>query len=128
MKSTKSLCELSEAENILNKQQENGSWKYPNSKEEIRTQDNYNQLETYRQLGFLIEKYGINKQHQVIQKAAEFLFSLQTNEGDFRGIYGNQYSSNYTAGIMELLIKTGNKTVNNLKDLPLSDLSNLSLL
>ena len=92
---------------VIDKQQVDGSWKYPSSKKDIRTQENYNQLETYRQLGFLIEKYGFNRQHQAIQKAAEFLFSFQTEEGDFRGIYGNQYSPNYTAGIMELLIKAG---------------------
>ncbi len=39
--------------------------------------------------------------------AAEFLFSRQTDEGDFRGIYGRQYTPNYTAGILELLVKAG---------------------
>ncbi|MFX0106449.1 MAG: hypothetical protein ACFE75_13315 [Candidatus Hodarchaeota archaeon] len=92
---------------IINKQQDDGSWKYPSSKKDIRTQENYDQLETYRQLGFLIEKYNFDNQHQAIQKAAEFLFSFQTEEGDFRGIYGNQYSPNYSAAIMELLIKAG---------------------
>jgi hypothetical protein len=28
-------------------------------------------------------------------------------EGDFRGIYGNQYTTNYSAAIMELLMKAG---------------------
>ena len=40
-------------------------------------------------------------------RAAEFLFAHQTRVGDFRGIYGRQYSPNYTAGMMELLIKAG---------------------
>ena len=101
------LWELPEVQKILKKQHNNGSWKYPSSKKDLRTQENYNQLETYRKLGFLIEKYGFNYQHQAIQKAVEFLFSFQTEEGDFRGIYGNQYSPNYTAGIIELLIKAG---------------------
>ena len=101
------LWELPSVLRIINKQQEDGSWKYPINKKDLRTQENYNQIETYRQLGFLIEKYGFNIQHQAIQKAAEFLFSFQTEEGDFRGIYGSQYSPNYTAGIMELLIKAG---------------------
>ncbi len=107
VKSAESLWELPKAERILKKQQENGSWKYPSSKKDLRSQENYDQLETYRQLGFLIEKYGFNNQHQAIQKAAEFLFSFQTEESDFRGIYGNQYSPNYSAAIMELLIKAG---------------------
>ncbi|MFX0036953.1 MAG: hypothetical protein ACFE9I_15085, partial [Candidatus Hermodarchaeota archaeon] len=63
---------------IINKQHEDGSWQYPMSKNDLRTQENYNQIETYRQLGFLIEKNGLNNQHQAIQKAAEFLFSFQT--------------------------------------------------
>ena len=42
-----------------------------------------------------------------LEKAAEFLFQRQTTEGDFRGIYGTQYSPNYSAAIMELLIKSG---------------------
>ena len=107
VESVEILWGLPEAEEILKKQQEDGSWKYPSSKKDIRLQENYNQLETYRQLGFLIEKHGFNTQHQAIQKAVEFLFSFQNEEGDFRGIYGNQYSPNYTAGIMELLIKAG---------------------
>ncbi|MFQ6096030.1 MAG: hypothetical protein ACE5NN_07790, partial [Candidatus Bathyarchaeia archaeon] len=40
-------------------------------------------------------------------KAADFLFTCQTEEGDFRGLYQNQYTPNYTAAIMELLIKAG---------------------
>ncbi|MFX1572811.1 MAG: hypothetical protein ACFFB0_08680 [Promethearchaeota archaeon] len=95
---------------ILNKQQENGSWKYLGGKKDLRTQEYYNQIETYRQIGILIEKYGFKKPNPAIKKAAEFLFSFQTEEGDFRGIYSNQYSPNYSAAIMELLIKAGYST------------------
>lgn len=41
------------------------------------------------ELGELIEKYGFNRNHHQIQDAAEYFFSCQTSEGDFRGIYGN---------------------------------------
>lgn len=101
------LWAVPDVEKIFKKQQEDGSWKYPSSKNDIRTQENYNQIETFRQLGELIEKYGLNKKHHTIKKAAEFLFSFQTEDGDIRGIYGNQYSPNYTAAIMEILIKAG---------------------
>ncbi len=81
---------------------------YPGGKENIRSQENYNLLETYRNLGILIEEFGFNKKHPAIQETANYLFTFQTREGDdFRGIYGNQYSPNYTAGITELLIKAG---------------------
>lgn len=101
------LWELPEVERIINKQQDDGSWKYPAGNKNIRSQENYNQVETYRILGELVEKYGLNKEHESIQKTAEFLFQFQTDEGDFRGIYNNQYSPTYTPAIMELLIKAG---------------------
>ncbi|MFW9778194.1 MAG: hypothetical protein ACFFE8_05005 [Candidatus Heimdallarchaeota archaeon] len=96
-----------EVERIFRRQHESGFWKYPAGNLVVRTQENYNQLETYRQLGFLVEKYMLNKKHTSIQKACDFLLSFQTTEGDIRGIYGNQYTPNYTAGILELLIKAG---------------------
>ncbi|KYC48598.1 MAG: Prenyltransferase and squalene oxidase repeat protein [Candidatus Methanofastidiosum methylothiophilum] len=102
-----SLWESPKVKSILDKQQENGSWKYSGGKEEIRSQMNYNQLETYRIMRVLIEKYGLNNTNNAISKACEFLFSFQTEEGDFRGIYGNEYTPNYSAGIMEMLIKAG---------------------
>jgi hypothetical protein len=105
--SLQDLWQLTEPQNILRKQNKNGSWEYPGAKEHIRTKENYNQLETYRNLGVLIEKFRFTNKHSAIQNAAEYLFTFQTEEGDFRGIYGNQYTPNYTAGIAELLIKAG---------------------
>ncbi len=108
MASIETLWELPEVKRILRKQQVDGSWKYPGGgKEHLRSQEDYNQLETYRILGELVEKYGLNTRHPVIRMAAEFLFRRQTDEGDFRGIYSNQYTPNYSAAIMELLIKAG---------------------
>lgn len=72
-----------------------------------RSGENYDQLETYRGLGQLIEKFGMTSDLSAVRRAGEYLFLFQTDEGDFRGIYGTQYSPNYTAGIMELLIKAG---------------------
>jgi hypothetical protein len=105
--SVKVLWDLSVPKSLFNRQQEDGSWKYPGGNKKIRSPENYNQLETFRQLGELVEKYGFNKNHSSIEKAAEFLFSCQTDEGDFRGIYGNQYATTYSSAIMELLIKAG---------------------
>jgi hypothetical protein len=101
------LWQLSIPRAILKKQKSNGSWIYPGAKDNIRTQENYNQFETYRRLGILVEEFGFDKRHPAIQKAVEYLFTFQTREGDFRGIYGSQYSPNYSAGITELLIKAG---------------------
>jgi hypothetical protein len=101
------LWRLSEVEKILRRQQDDGSWKYPGGDERIRSVTNYNQLQTYRILRVLVEKYGLNKNHPAIVNAGDFLFSCQTREGDFRGIYANQFTPNYSAGIMEQLIKAG---------------------
>jgi hypothetical protein len=101
------LWKLPIAVKTVERQQSDGSWKYHGGKPDIRSQQNYNQLETYRILGELVEKYGFNNKHAVIRKAADFLLKFQTSKGDFRGIYGNQYSPNYTAAITELLIKAG---------------------
>jgi len=107
VESAKTLWNLQEFTKIVSKQQEDGSWKYHGGKVDIRSQENYDQLETYRVLGILVEKYGLNKENVAVQGAADFLFRFQTREGDFRGIYGNQYTPNYSAAIMELLIKAG---------------------
>jgi hypothetical protein len=102
-----SLWDLPPVQKILKKQQEDGSWKYPKKKTDEIEISGYKQLETFRQLGILVEKYLLNKKHPSVQRAADFLFSCQTEEGDFRGIYRDQYSPNYTAAYLEILIKAG---------------------
>jgi hypothetical protein len=105
--SMKTLWDLPEAKKIVSKQQPDGSWKYPGGNKNIRSSENYNQIETFRNLGYLVEMYGFNNSNPEIVKAADFLFSFQTDAGDIRGILGTQYTPYYTAGILELLIKAG---------------------
>jgi hypothetical protein len=108
MGSTESLWQLPQVTKLLRRQQPDGSWKYPGGgKAHLRATEDYNQIETYRVLGELAEKYGVDKRHPAMEKTANYLFSCQTEEGDFRGIYGTQYNPNYSAAIMELLIKAG---------------------
>ncbi len=110
VESISELWDNKDALTILKKQQEDGSWKYPSKiRRDLRSREDYDQFETYKTLGLLVEKYGFNRDHHQIQKAAEYLFSCQTSEGDFRGIYGNQYAPTYSPAIMELLIKSGYK-------------------
>ena len=101
------LWTLPRVKRILRKQQSNGSWIYPNKKAILRSPTNYNQYQTYKTLAELVEFYGLNRKHEAIRKAAQYLFSFQTKEGEFRGMYGNQYSPNYSASITEFLIKAG---------------------
>jgi hypothetical protein len=102
-----SLWKLPEAQKILARQQPDGSWRYPGGKPRLRSQENYDQLETFRQAGTLVEKFGFTRKHPAMERAADFLFSFQTAEGDFRGIYANQYATTYVGAIMEVLIKAG---------------------
>ena len=76
---------------ILKRQQENGSWRYPGASRKKFTYANYDLLETYRNLRLLVEMYGMHRGHPALQGAAEYVFSCQTSEGDIRGIIGNQY-------------------------------------
>jgi hypothetical protein len=102
------LWELPAARQLLRRQLPGGAWPYPGGgKPEHRASEDYNQIETFRILAILVEKYGFDRRHPAIQAAAEYLFSKQTAEGDFRGIYGNQYATTYSPAIMELLIKCG---------------------
>ena len=87
---------LPEVEIIINKQQNNGSWKYPNGNLKICSLENYDQIESFRNLGYLIEMYGINRSNLAITIATNFLFGLQTDEGDIHGILVNQYTPYYT--------------------------------
>lgn len=106
--SLQDLWQLPEPQKTLRKQESNGCWEYP-AKQGKAAQKNFNQYETYKNLGMLVERFGFDKRHPAIQKTADYFFSVQSDEGDFRGIYDKQYSPNYTAGIAELLIKAGYK-------------------
>jgi hypothetical protein len=102
------LWEMSAARQLLRRQLPDGPWPYPGGgKPEHRASEDYDQIETYRILAILVEKYGLDRRHPAIQAAAEYLFTKQTAEGDFRGIYGDQYATTYSPAIMELLIKAG---------------------
>ena len=104
---TTDLWDLPEAKYFVKKQLEDGSWKYPGKIYESVPDQNYALLETFRNLRMLVEVYGFTSEHPTLQKAAEYVFSCQTEEGDIRGILGNQYMPYYHGAILELLIKAG---------------------
>jgi hypothetical protein len=99
------LWQLPEAQKILRKQQEDGSWPHPG---EIKHPDvNYPLVETWRQFRVLVQQYGFTRENPQAQRAAEFLFRCQTGAGDFRGFLANQYATYYTGAILSLLIQAG---------------------
>ncbi|MEO0759641.1 MAG: prenyltransferase/squalene oxidase repeat-containing protein [Cyanobacteria bacterium J06648_16] len=93
------------AQSILTKQRSDGSWRYTAKRAWPKL--DYDQYETVKQLAALIEKHGFRNTHDSIYVIAEYYFGYQSSAGDIRGIYGNQYSPNYTAMILELLMKAG---------------------
>lgn len=101
------LWDLPEARRIVRRQSSEGSWRYPGGGNAQRSAEDYDQLETFRQLAILVEKFGATTEHPAVERAGEFLLSFQTDEGDLRGIYGNQYATTYVGAITEILIKAG---------------------
>lgn len=90
---------------IVRRQEPAGSWKYPGR--HPRSQTDYDLLETYRQLGFLVEMFGFSREHPALAAAGEYVLAHQSADGDIKGIYGHQFSPNYTAALVELLVKAG---------------------
>jgi hypothetical protein len=105
--SKEKIWDLREPLRLKNKQQDDGCWKYPSKSFDPETHQNYDLLETFRNLDTLIEMYAFDHDHPVITRAAEHILSCQTEEGDIRGILGNQYMPYYHGAILELLIKAG---------------------
>ena len=99
------LWDLPVPRRILRHQAADGSWAYPGKRPRDRM--DYDLLETYRQLGFLVEMFGLTRRHPAIAAAAGYVLSHQSEPGDLRGIYGNQVSPNYTAALIGLLCKAG---------------------
>jgi prenyltransferase beta subunit len=102
-----SIWQLSDVQKILKKQQPDGSWKYPGKKTVVYPKHHHSLLETWKQFRLLVERYELTKDHPAATKAAEFIFSCQTEDGDIRGLLGNQYATYYTGAIMAVLIKAG---------------------
>lgn len=100
------VWDLPEVQKILIKQLDDGSWPVKGKKNK-NSGVKYPLIETWKHLRFLIQQYEMNNTHPAIKKAAEFIFSCQTDEGDIRGILANQYAPYYTGAIMYLLIKAG---------------------
>ena len=74
-----SLAELPGVRRAVARQQPDGRWKYPGGNPYIRSQAAYDQLETYRQLGVLVCKFGLDRHHPAVAAAAGFLSSCETD-------------------------------------------------
>jgi len=102
-----SIWNMKEPQNILKKQQANGSWRSYSKNSEKYPLVNYELIETWKQYRYLIEMYQFDKSIEAVEKASEYIFSCQSVEGDIRGILANQYAMYYTGAILYLLIRAG---------------------
>jgi hypothetical protein len=100
------LWQLPETQKILRKQQSDGSFALPAGKNK-HPAINYRLIETWKQFRYLVEVFGFTREHPQAEKASEFLFSCQTEAGDFRGFLADQYVTYYTGAILSLLIQAG---------------------
>jgi len=101
------LWELPRVRQAQRTQNADGSWSYHGGSAAIRPREDYGQLATYQQLLVLVSQYRLDRRHPVLERAAESVLSFQKPEGDIRGIYGQQFTPNYTADLLRLLIEAG---------------------
>ena len=101
------LWELPKPARILRKQQPDGSWRYPGSNRGGFPEINYDLLQTWKNLGRLVEMFGLDRTNPAVNAAAEYIFSCQTEEGDIRGVLGTQYMPYYHSIMAEVLIRAG---------------------
>lgn len=101
------VWQLPEVQKIFQKQQSDGTWKHTGKETVIFPKYHYQLVQTWKVYRLLVEHYEVAKEHEGSRRAAEFLFSCQTDEGDFRGMLANQYATYYTGAILATLIKAG---------------------
>ena len=101
------MWQLPEVQKILRNQQPDGSWRYTGKKTMSYPKHHYPLLQTWKTFRVLVKQYEFTKKHDATRKAAEFLFSCQTEQGDIRGMLANQYATYYAGAILALLIRAG---------------------
>jgi hypothetical protein len=101
------VCELAEPRKILRKQNADGSWTGSYKKTPVYPVNHTHLVATFKAFRALVERYQFTRESASIEKAAEYLLTFQTPEGDIRGFIGNQYATYYTGYVLSLLIRAG---------------------
>lgn len=105
VKPIQKLWILPEPQKFLKKQLPDGSWPRTDKKQHPAVK--HQLFDTWRAVNELVGKFGFTREHPQLEKAVEFLFSCQTEDGDFRGILANQYATYYTGAILATIIQAG---------------------
>lgn len=98
---------LPEVQQMVRKQQPDGSWRYIGKKTVTYPPHHYPLVQTWKVFRVLVKRYELTRHHPAARNAAEFLLSCQTEQGDIRGMLANQYAPYYTGAILALLVLTG---------------------
>ncbi len=100
----KAAMECREVKGFLRAQSADGSWNPTKG----RLLDHHARLVmSFKNFRRLVHHYELERQVPEVARAAEFLFSTQTEEGDLRGMIGGQYATYYTGEMLSLLIQAG---------------------
>jgi hypothetical protein len=92
---------------LLRKQSPDGSWRHRGKRSAAYPPHHHELMETFKRFRLLVERYQLTREHPAAERAAEYIFSCQTGDGDIRGMIGNQYATYYTGAIMAHLIRAG---------------------
>ncbi|MDD1725682.1 MAG: hypothetical protein LUQ34_02220 [Euryarchaeota archaeon] len=101
------VWELAAPQKILRKQCADGSWTGPVKRTPVYPEDHTRLVTSFKAFRTLVERYRFNREPPPVEKAAEYLFTFQTREGDIRGFIGNQYATYYTGYVLALLMQAG---------------------
>lgn len=103
---SKNLRKFASRVRILETQQPDGSWWDKRSDTPLHWERTLYRVDTLRNL-YRLYDYGCTLRDEGIDKAVDFLFSLQTKEGDFRGTVINEYTPTFHALVLEILCRYG---------------------
>lgn len=98
----KNLQKYAERIRILEEQRPNGSWCEKKYTGHPTLEKTHSIVETLRNL-FKLYDLGCFKKDKSVRKGVEYLFSTQSKEGDFRGVYIHEYAPTYHSLILEII-------------------------
>lgn len=98
--------EVPEARALLRRQNPDGSWPAP-ARKRVYQEHHGRLVETWKRIRLLVERYELSRDRAEVERAAEFILSCQAEEGDIRGMIGNQYATYYTGAMMAVLVRAG---------------------
>lgn len=98
----KNLRKFAARVRILESQKPDGSWWDKRSDTPVDWESTLYRMDTLRNLSRLYD-FGCSFKDEGVQKAMDFLFCLQSKEGDFRGTVLNEHTPTFHALVLEIL-------------------------